>query len=150
MNQEYPATINIIILELWAINRLLSARHALTKACGRSSSCSLTFTNLVKFTYAIPPFFRLASNAFPDFRSLGLIEKKKKKPKRVTKKSRNRRPGISASLLWSPETTRHETKINMADKLVDVIVKFRQLGKKDQPPKFYVVTMLSFQIKRSI
>ena len=32
------------------------------------------------------------------------------------------RPGTPASLLWSLETTRHEPKINMAEKLVDVIV----------------------------
>ena len=33
--------------------------------------------------------------------------------------------------------------------LVDVIVKLRQRGKKDQPPKLYVVTLLIFQIKRT-
>lgn len=38
----------------------------------------------------------------------------------------------------------------MADKLVDVIVKLGQSGKKDQPSKPYVVTMLIFQIKRTI
>ena len=38
----------------------------------------------------------------------------------------------------------------MAEKLVDVIAKLRQRGKKDQPPKLYVVTMLIFQIKRTI
>ena len=50
-------------------------------------------------------------------RSVGLKEKKK-------------RPGIPASLLWSPEKTRHEPKINMAEKLVDVFVKLRQRGKR--------------------
>lgn len=36
--------------------------------------------------------------------------------------------------MWSLET-RQEPKINMAEKLVDAIVKLRQRGKKDQPPK---------------
>ena len=35
-------------------------------------------------------------------------------------------------------------KINMAEKLVDVIVKLRRRGKKDQPPKLYVVSLLIF------
>ena len=48
------------------------------------------------------------------------------------------------------KTTTHETEINMADKLVDVIVKLGQSRKKDQPSKPYVVTMLIFQIKRTI
>ena len=38
----------------------------------------------------------------------------------------------------------------MVEKLVDVFVKLRQHGKKDQPPKLYVVTMLIFMIKRTI
>jgi len=46
------------------------------------------------------------------------------------------------SLIWSPETTRHKPKIIMAKKLVDVFVKLRQRGKKDQTPKLYVVTVL--------
>ena len=71
--------------------------------------------------------------------SVGL---KKKKPKK--------RPGTSASLLWSPETTRHESKINMTEKLVDVFVKLRQCGKKDQPLELCVVTMFIFMIKRTI
>ena len=33
------------------------------------------------------------------------------------------------------KTTRREPKINMAKKLVDVVAKLRQRGKKDQPPK---------------
>ena len=37
----------------------------------------------------------------------------------------------------------------MAEKLVDVIVKLRQRGNKDQPPKLHVFTMLIFQIKRT-
>ena len=39
----------------------------------------------------------------------------------------------------------------MAEKLVDVLsVKWRQSGKKDQPPKLYVVTMFIFMIKKTI
>ena len=64
--------------------------------------------------------------------------------KKNHKKSWNRRPGTSASLLWSLETTRHDPKINMAEKLVDVIVKLTQRGKKFQSPKLYVVTRLIF------
>ena len=74
-------------------------------------------------------------------RSVGLKKNKTKQ---------KRRPGTPASLLWRRETTRHEPKINMAEKLVDVFVKLRQLGKKDQRPKLYVVTMLIFIIKRTI
>ena len=33
------------------------------------------------------------------------------------------------------KTTRHEPQINMAERLVDVVAKLRQCGKKDQPPK---------------
>ena len=43
------------------------------------------------------------------------------------KKSHKRRPGAAALLLWSLETRRHEPKINMVEKLVDV--KLRQRGK---------------------
>ena len=57
---------------------------------------------------AIPVFFRLASNEFPDVGSDVRIEKKKK-----LKTLGYRRPGTSASLLWSLETTRHEPKINI-------------------------------------
>ena len=78
-----------------------------------------------------PLFSRLASNAFPDVGSVGSIEKKKKN----TRSFRNRRPGTSAPLLSSLETTRYEPKINMAEQEVGVIVKLRQRGKKDQPPK---------------
>ena len=68
------------------------------------------------------------------------------------KKKKKKRPDTPASFLWTPETTRHEPKISMAEKLVDVFVKLRQRGKKDQPPKLYVVTvtMLIFMIKRTI
>ena len=58
--------------------------------------------------------------------SVGLKNKtKQEKPKRRKnhKKFRNRTPGTPASLLWSLEKTRDEPKINMAKKLVDVIVK---------------------------
>ena len=82
------------------------------------------------------------SSAFPDIGSVGRVEKKKNLKKRM--------PGTPASLLWSPETTRHEPKINMAEKSVDVFVKLRQRGTKDQPPKLYVVIMLIFMIKRTI
>ena len=37
----------------------------------------------------------------------------------------------------------------MTEKLVDVFAKLRQRGKKDQPPKLYVVTILIFMIKRT-
>ena len=47
-------------------------------------------------------------------------------------------------------TTRHEPKVNIAEKSVDAFVKVRQRGKKDQPPNFYVVTVLIFIIKRTI
>ena len=47
-------------------------------------------------------------------------------------KKNHKRHGTPASLLWSLETS-HEPKINMAEKLVDVIVNLRQRGKKDQP-----------------
>ena len=61
-------------------------------------------------------FFRLTSDAFPDIGSVGRIFKKKKTKKIKQKKSRNRRPGTPASLLWSLETTRYEPKIKMAEK----------------------------------
>ena len=70
---------------------------------------------------------------FPDFGSVGQVEKKK--TKKNHKKSQNRRPGTPASLLWSLETTRHEHNIYMAEAFVAVIVKSRQYGGKDQPPK---------------
>ena len=44
-------------------------------------------------------------------RSVGLKKKKRKS-------LGNRRPGTPPSLLWSLETTRHEPKINMAEKVV--------------------------------
>ena len=89
-----------------------------------------------------PFLYRLASSAFPDIGSVGRVEQKKTKKKR--------RPGTPVSLLWSPEKTRHEPKINTAEKLVDVFVKLRQCREKDQPPKLYVVTMPIFMIKRTI
>ena len=107
------------------------------------------------------------SNAFPDIGSVGRV-KKKQKNKKNHKKPRKGRPGTPGSLLWILETTTHEPKINMAEKLVDVIVKLRQRGKKGSPtetpvrqytvknvPVFvlvflWAVTMLIFQIKRII
>ena len=53
-------------------------------------------------------FFRLASNAFPDFGSVGRVKKMYKKNH---KKSENRGPETSASLLWSLETTIHGHQI---------------------------------------
>ena len=85
-----------------------------------------------------PLFFNLASNAFPDVGSVGWIHIK----------SGNKRPGNPASLLRSLEI-RHEPQINMAEKLADVIVKLRQRGKKNRPPKLYVVNMFIFLIKRT-
>ena len=52
------------------------------------------------------PFFRLASNAFPDIGSVDRIEKKNIKKKKNHKKSRNGRPGTPASYLWSQHTRR--------------------------------------------
>ena len=73
-----------------------------------------------------PPFFlRLASNAFPDIGSVGPIEK----DKNIT-----RSLGIGG-LVPQHHCLGPEPKINVAEKLVDVIVKLRQRGKKDQPPK---------------
>ena len=96
----------------------------------------------LQYFFIIRPFpfyvFRLASNASADIGSVGGIEKKNHK------KSRNRRPGTPASLLWSLETTRHDPKINMAEKLVDVIVKLTQREKKFHSPKLYVITRLMF------
>lgn len=72
-------------------------------------------------------------------RSVGRIDKKKHT--HTHKKSRNRRAGSLTPFLWRLQTTKREP--NMAEKLVDATVKFRQREKNDQPPKFYVVTMLT-------
>ena len=53
---------------------------------------------------------------FPILGRLVGFFKKKKTKKIKQKKSRNRRPGTPASLLWSLETTRYEPKIKMAEK----------------------------------
>ena len=86
-----------------------------------------------------PFFFRLTSNAF----LTGWVSGIEKKKEAYHKKSRKRRPGTPALLLWSLETRRHEPKINMAEKLVDVIVKLRQRGKKgsttETPVRQYTV-----------
>ena len=42
------------------------------------------------------PFFRLLSNAFSDFGSVGRKRKKKETKKKLEKESGTRRPGISA------------------------------------------------------
>ena len=95
--------------------------------------------------------------------SVGRIEKKKKPYIKNHRKSRNRRPGTQASLLWSLETTRQEPKINMAEKLVDVIVNniktTWEKGSTTETPMRHasiphfsatVITILIFQIKRII
>ena len=68
-------------------------------------------------------------------RLVGRIEKKKKRLKKVTSIL-----GIGALVpqhnsCGARKTTRHEPKINMAEKLVKVVAKLRQRGKKDEPPK---------------
>lgn len=73
----------------------------------------------------------------------------KKKTNKEEKKSEVSRyeaqyPSSADSLLCGLEATRHEPKINVAEKLVDVIIKSRQREKKDPPLKLYVVTMLIF------
>jgi len=154
MYQKYPATINIIV------SRSISDKQAFVGPSGFDQSLwtlLLMLSRLQQFSevhlrHPPPHLFLSFSVECVSWFWVTRSDWKKEHPpkKRVTKTSRNRRPGTLASLLWSPETTRHELKINMAEKLDDVIVKFRQLAKKDQPPKFYIVTMLSFQIKRSI
>ena len=73
-----------------------------------------------------PFFFRLASNAFPDNRSVARIKKKNKQTKNY-KKSRNRRP-------WHPKMT---LKVNI---YIFIFV--------FAPVFLYAATMLIFQIKR--
>ena len=90
------------------------------------------------FGHPTPSFLRLASNAFPDIGSVGRIEKDK---------SITRSLGIGG-LVPQHHCLEPGPKINMAEKLVDVIVKLRQRGKKDQPPKHYVVTMPIFQMNK--
>ena len=70
-------------------------------------------------------FFRLASNAFPDIRSVARIKKKTKK--KNYKKSRNRRP-------WHPNMT---LKVNIYIFIFVFALVF-----------LYAATMLIFQIKR--
>ena len=84
-----------------------------------------------------PFFFRLASNAFPDFGSVSRIKKKNKKNH---KKSRNWRP-------WYPRMT---LKVNI---YIFGLTKCTIYCKKCScfgPVFLYVVTMLIFQIKRII
>ena len=71
---------------------------------------------------------------FPDIGSVGRIEKKKPKKKIISIL------GIGGLVpryhsCGARKTTRREPKINMAEKLADVVAKLRQRGKKDQPPK---------------
>ena len=90
--------------------------------------------NALSVAKAIPFFFRLPSNAFPDIGSVGRIEKKKSLRKIISIL------GIGALVpqhnsCGTRKTTRHEPKINMAEKLVKVVAKLRQRGEKDQRPK---------------
>ena len=83
---------------------------------------------------AIPLFFCLPSNAFPDIGSVGRIEKKNLKKKFINIL------GIGGLVprhhsCGGRKTTRREPKINMAEKLADVVAKLRKRGKKYQPPK---------------
>ena len=91
----------------------------------------------VKFVLGHPPFFRLLSNVFSDFGSVG--RKRKKKNKKLKKESGNRRPGSSAQHPWSLETTRCGSKVNMAamdEGKMDVVVQVkREQGQKDDPLK---------------
>ena len=60
-----------------------------------------------KFLQGHSPFFRLASNAFPDIEVDRSSNEKKEKKKKIIGKFGNRRPETPASLLWSLETARH-------------------------------------------
>ena len=77
-----------------------------------------------------PPLFflRFASNAFPDFGSVGRIGKKKgRQKKKNQEESGTRRPGIPESLPWRLET-RRGYKINktvMEEEKIDVVVKIQ-------------------------
>ena len=76
---------------------------------------------------AIPIFFRLLSNAFSDFGSVGRKNKKKHKNE-IGKLSGARRPGTSASYPWSLKTTRCRYKVNMAameEGKMDFVVKIK-------------------------
>ena len=71
---------------------------------------------------------------FPDIGSVGRIEKKNLKKKIISIL------GIGGLVprhhsCGARKTTRREPKINMAEKLADVVAKLRQRGKSDQPPK---------------
>jgi len=80
--------------------------------------------------------------------SVGRIEKLNKLKKQNHKNCLNRRPGTSASLLWSLQITRHEPKINMAEKLIE---QYSVQRVPDLVPVFlFAVTMLTFQIKTII
>jgi len=59
------------------------------------------------------PFFRLLSNAFSDFGSVGRKKQKKSKNK-IGKLSGAKGPDTSASYQWSLKTTRCGYKVNMA------------------------------------
>ena len=75
-----------------SFNLLISRRPVVDRFC---STC-IAFAYVVHLFIRPSPFFRLASNAFPDIGSVGRIEKKQTK-KKINKKSQNRRP-------WYPRT----------------------------------------------
>ena len=97
-----------------------------------------------RFVLGHPLFFCLPSNAFPDIGSVGRIEKKKNPKKKIISIL-----GIGGLVprhhsCGARKTTRREPKINMAEKLADVVAKLRQRGKKDQPQKNGLKTSLTF------
>ena len=77
--------------------------------------------------------------------------KNKNKNKKKTKKKKNKQiqevSELEAYNRCSLKTTRHEPKINMAERLVDFIVKLWQRWKKDRPPKLLraIPASLTFQ-----
>ena len=73
---------------------------------------------------AIPFFFRLLSNAFSDFGSVGRKRKKKKQKKKKMEKE---------SYPWSLESTRRGYKVNMAameEGKIDIVVKLKREQRK--------------------
>ena len=82
-----------------------------------------------------PFLFRLPSNAFPDTGSVGGIEKKNLKKKIISILGIGGLVPRHYDSCGARKTTKREPKINMAEKLADVVAKLRQRAKKDQPPK---------------
>ena len=79
---------------------------------------------------------------------------KKKKKKKKTKKKKNKQiQEVSELETYYPcslKTTRHEPKINMAERLVDFIVKLWQRWKKDRPPKLLCATPASLTFQQML